>query len=144
MKDKHLFAMMIPTCLVLAFFFIFMAVTATKGPVSLTNDEVAFYENAAVSYLNKESTPHSSNANETIRYIQGKDKVTVMSQNIFKETVTVSLDNGNFLTKVNAPNVNFTGCIIFHSVLATIAIGGAIAFLWGATDELRSRKQKAR
>ena len=144
MKDKHLFAMMIPTCLVLALFFIFMAVTATKGPVSLTDDEISFYEDAAVSYLNKESTPHSSNVNETIRYIQGKDKVTVMSQNIFKETVTVYLDNGNFLTKVNAPNVNFTGCIIFHSILATAAICGAIVFLWFTADELRLSKQKAR
>lgn len=144
MKDKHLFAMMIPTCLVLAFFFIFMAVTATKGPVSLSTDEVAFYENAAVSYLNKESTPHISNTNEAIRYIQGKDKVTIASQNIFKETVTVSLNDGNFLTKVNAPNVNFTGCIIFHSVLATIAIGGAIAFMWAVTSESKLSKQKAR
>ncbi len=144
MKDKHLFAMMIPTCLVLAFFFIFMAVTATKGPVPLTSDEIAFYKDAAVSYLNKESTPHSSNTNETIRYIQGKDKVTIASQNIFKETVTVSLDSGNYLAKVNAPNVNFTGCIIFHSVLATVAIGGAIAFMWAVTDELRTNKQKAR
>jgi hypothetical protein len=106
----------------------------------LTDDEISFYENAAVSYLNKESAPHSSNVNETIRYIQGKDKVTVMSQNIFKETVTVYLDNGNFLTKVNAPNVNFTGCIIFHSILATAAICGAIVFLWFTADELRLSK----
>lgn len=140
MKDKQLFAMLIPTCLVLAFFFIFMMVTATKGPVALTNDEVAFYENAAVSYLSRESTPYSSNTNETIRYIQGKDKVTVASQNIFKETVTVTLDNGNYITNVNAPNVNFTGCIIFHAILSTIAIGGAIVFTCAVVDEMKKKE----
>ncbi|MBR6689053.1 MAG: hypothetical protein IKL68_03470 [Clostridia bacterium] len=122
-----------------------MAITATYGPVKLSDEEITFYESAAISYLNHESVPYTSNSNESIRYVQGKNKVTVMSHNIFKETVTTSLENGETFTQVNAPNVNFTGCIIFHTLLGTATLGTTILFMIMAIDEFRlSKKVKAR
>ncbi len=145
MKTKHLFILMVPLFAVLTIFCLFMAVTASHGPIKLSNEEIVFYEEAGTNYLNHEKVPYTSNANDTLRYIQGKDKVTVMSHNLFKETVSVSFENGLTVTKVNAPNVNFTGCIIFHTLLGTATLGTAIVFMIVGIDEFRiDRKNKAK
>ena len=143
MKTKHLFILMVPLFVVLTIFCLFMAVTASHGPIKLSDEEIVFYEEAGTSYLNREKVPYVSNANDSLRYVQGKDKVTIMPHNIFKETVSVSFENGETVTKVNAPNVNFTGCIIFHSLLGTAALGMAIVFMVAGIDEFRlDRKNK--
>ena len=142
MKDKHLFILMVPIFIVIALYASFMVVSAQRGPVKLSVDEVVFYENAATAYLNHE-TPHTSNTNESIRYIQGRDKVTVASNNIFKETVTACLENGQLTTKVNAPNVDFTGCIIFHTIILIVSLGAAGIFLMTGVGEFK-KSAKAR
>ena len=145
MKDKHLFFLMVPVFLVLTIFATYMAVTASNGPIKLTSEEIAFYEESATAYLNHEKVSYISNSNETLRYIPGKDKVTVASNNIFKETVTAYNENGQTFTKVNAPNVSFTGCIVFHSIISVATLGICVFFLVSAIDECRiSSKQKAR
>ncbi len=144
MKDKHIFILLLPVFAAITIFAMFMAITATHGPVALTDEEVTFYEQAATNYLKREKAPHTSNTKDSIRYIEGKDKVTVMSHNLFKETVTATYENGNIITKVNAPNVNFTGCIIFHSLIATAAIGASIFSVIVIIDEFRCNKKTAK
>lgn len=143
MKDKHLFILMIPIFVFIALHAGFMVVSAQRGPVKLSVDEVTFYENAANAYLNHEKTPYKSNTNETINYIQGKDKVTVASNNIFKETVTAYLEDGQLITKTNSPNVDFTGCMIFHTIILIASICAAGIFLMTGVDEFR-KSAKAR
>ena len=145
MKYRTLCAMLIPVFVVIAIYSMFMSTTASKGIVELTDEEVVFYKEAGLKYMNNEKCPNFSNTNESLRYIPSKDKVTIMSNNIFKETLTIHVKNDLVLTEIKEPNVSFTGCIAFHTILSTISLALAIFFSIEVIDEFRhTRKAEAR
>lgn len=116
-----------------AAFFLYVAMHALKGPVSLTETEIAYYTEVAKTVWNDDAITIDE---PFIKCNTKKDNVTISSYNIFKESVTVYFSESSSEVVINEPNVSFTGCFIFHVVLAIASIVGSIWYTLHLVKEL--------
>lgn len=137
-SNRFFYIGMIPTCIILALIFSFIAISATNGTQHLDEIEVTHYVQVAESIWNNDTQVIDS----TLQYKVTDESVRISSYNIFKQTVTVFFTEEGNVIFVNEPNLNFIGCCIFFSWLATISLIGAITFISVAIEEFRFSKWK--
>lgn len=138
-SDKFLYMCMIPTCAILAIFFMFIAVTAKHGTQYLEEEKIKHYATVANNIWNSEE---NSVKDSSLQYKITDKSITVYSYNMFEQTVTVFFTEEGNNVVVNEPNINFTGCCIFFSWLAAISLVGAITFISVTIEEFRYSKWK--